>query len=650
MKLKTVELFISLFFMAFFGANTLSAQTNIDRLRTVTKQLKANPIKETSVDYYGSSSTITNSSVSSSPALLFKSLKLSAIPKSTDLIIGDTPGEVFDVSGSWNFSGDIFVVGDGQLNFNNAHSEIIGNIYAMNEARVVIQNSEMFFPQQYFYQRLWALSGTAELIVSNSQLYFGGMVHNMVFSGQSKYKVVNSTCPDFTTTLVADKASIDIDGIDVAGEFIVSDSSQLSFKNASTILLWHHFPSSSIIDHEFPSGDSLNYYHFDAFSVGVSGIHYSITVDSCSNVMWGIMQEPNSNVQLRNSELRTIGLWFQGNDSTNVSGLVDNSQYSSYNANLSDRVLFFENCSVKTWSLYLFDDAFVSLSGSIVGEVGTMGRSQLNGQNHWVDGSGGYVFANDTSSCFFGYTNNTCHVRSDDHAILILAQASQSMGRCSAIGESLMLILQSQINGDPILYDSSSIWMAYIGEPAFAYVDSLIPLPGDAWIENGMHSDWPNFGGYILEFKRNTQNDNWLPIGSFNSQIHHGVIALWNTDGLSPDSYIIRMRFFDDHQDTVDIEKSIVHLPKSLSANFHPYSESKHSISPNPCRRGTYLQLADILLSTDDIELVNLLSASLTLPVINQQVFIPSEIPTGVYYVKGIDYKGDAFFIPLIVL
>ena len=201
--------------------------------------------------------------------------------------------------------------------------------------------------------------------------------------------------------------------------------------------------------------------------------------------------------------------------------MVNNSEYASYTANLNDRVLFLENCKVKTWSLYAFDTAFVELTGSIVGEIGSMGKSKINGQNFWVDGSGGYIFANDTSTCFFGYTNNTCHVRSDDHAILVLAQATQSMGKCSSLGESLLMILQCQISDSPVLYDSSSIWMAFIGEPAFAFVDTVISIPGEAWIANGNHSDWPSFGGYILEYKRASQNSSdWSLVGSYNSQLH----------------------------------------------------------------------------------------------------------------------------------
>jgi len=38
-----------------------------------------------------------------------------------------------------------------------------------------------------------------------------------------------------------------------------------------------------------------------------------------------------------------------------VSGLVDNSEYVSYTANLPDRHLQFENSSVQTWSLYPMD-------------------------------------------------------------------------------------------------------------------------------------------------------------------------------------------------------------------------------------------------------------------------------------------------------
>lgn len=620
---------IFLFFTLLFSLIQLSAQNKSARIKNAINRYSQNSVqtpRDVATNNFDNSTEISQSLISALKEIEAGKQKA---PVPGDLIIGDIPGEEQIISGNWDFTGDIYVIGDGKLRFSNATAVIIGNIYGMGNSLIEIDHSDLSFPQYYFYQRLWLISENCEMFLRHSKVNFGGMVHNMVIAGNARFVVKDAENPDFTTSVVSNHAIVDIDSIDVAGEFVITDQAQLSFTHASNLLLWHHFPQGAIVNHHFPEGDSLLHYEFSSATPGISGINYSILVDSSTQVMWGLMPEQGTNVNISDSRLRTVGVWFRGIDTSQVSGLVNYSSYNDFTAAFSDRHLHFTNCSLQTWSLYLFDSVTVLLSGSIVGEVGLMGHSHFEGQNYWVDGSGGYIFANDTATLVSGFANHTCNVRSEDDAIMIIGQSSQSIGKCAALGESLMMILQSDINGDPLLYDSSGIWLAYIDDPANAYTDTLVDITGSSWIDNSINSSWPRFSGFLLEYQAENATT-WNTLDTIQSEKRKELLFSWNTSGLTPGAYLIRMRLFDDSHDTVSVFRRIILLPRILGIDDTPTNSP--GIFPNPVRKGDIIYLSENGQMKTDSFLFSADGKKHDVWITGKGILIPSNIQAGTYY------------------
>ena len=275
----------------------------------------------------------------------FSAKQFVRIQKNFDtLIVSDT----LFITGSWFHEGPIFIVQSGFLKFQNANATILGNIYVWGEnARLEADSSYLFIPQQYFYQRLLFAGLNAQIKYSNSTIDHSGLSHNIIVTDSAKIELINITNIGFTTNSLSGNAAYVIDTINQAGEFIITDNTNLDFQNANTVLLWHHIPENASFQYAFPSGISAVNYFMDETVSGVSGIAYSISLIECADVMWGIMPERNTTVEISNSEIRAIGLWFKGADTIQVNGLVNNSQYSDFTPTLSDRNLRFINSSVR---------------------------------------------------------------------------------------------------------------------------------------------------------------------------------------------------------------------------------------------------------------------------------------------------------------
>ena len=273
-------------------------------------------------------------------------------------------------TGSWTHTGTIVIAPNVTLTFNKLTATIVGDIILWGKnARFIVDSSNLYFPQQYFYQRSLLAVNNSHIIINNSTLNYSNLSHNLELLFGSTVEMVNVNNIGFTTNGIWDSCSVNINGSNQAGEYITTEWAKLKFQNAATILLWHQFPDTAVINYSFPDGASVKSYTFNNTIPGIKGIGYNINVTNCTDVMWGMMPANGSNVTISNSQIRSIGLWFTGKDTFNLSGLVDYSTYTDFTAPLKDRNLHLINSSVTTWSLYPMNNTWLNVTGSILGEV-----------------------------------------------------------------------------------------------------------------------------------------------------------------------------------------------------------------------------------------------------------------------------------------
>ncbi len=512
----------------------------------------------------------------------------SSLPHSKSLdtvFVGAVPHDTLIITGQYVHTGPIFVFNNGVLIIRNASVTEYGDVYVFQTGKVIADSSSLTFPQQYFYQRSFIVVQHGSAYFNSCSFNYSGMSHNLVIGDSGLVSMNNIHQRDWTTAGLFGSASIQIHGLNLGGEYILSDKCNASFNHVDTLLLWHQLPNTAVVNYSFPQGDTVPHYVFNNTTAGVAGINYHVNADTCYNVWWALMPVNGSNITLSNSNIRAVGAWFQHRDSVSVTGLVDNTFYSNTVLPLSDRHLHLMNCNVQTWSLYAFDSSHVNISGCTLGEVGTQQHAQILSQQFLLDGSGGYFWATDTSTIFASNTTVYSTARSERNGIFVLSYSTLPFQGPSSIGSSLLVSVQNSLAADPIPYDGSIAWMENIESPSTAHSDSLISIRGSAWIDQGPQGSWMDFTSYSMYYQRQGAVSWTKNVRDSLVEIRHSELAKWNTAGLSPGTYILRLLVKNTLGDSVEDFKNVTVLAgTTIGINENPVDNLSAKFFPNPAK------------------------------------------------------------------
>ena len=578
--------------------------------------------------------------------------------QSDTLFIGIPPYDSLIITGTFSHTGPVMVIGNGILRFKNASATIVGDLYVWGDhALVTADSSYLYFPQQYFYQRSLVIAGKGKVVYRNTTLDHGGLSHNLVLTDSARIEFNRVTNIGFTTCGMNKASEFDADRINQAGEFVILDHSRLNFSHAKTILLWYHVPDSAVFHYSFPSGDSVQSYILNNTTPGISGIDYSVHVDTSTDIMWALMPANGSDVSISDSKIRSIGLWFLGHDTVTVSGLVDQSEYTDFTANLNDRSLHLANTSVQTWSLYPMDTVNLNVTGCIVGEIGSEAHCSVITTDAIVDGSGGYWWSTDQT--FMAGVNCMAEnaIRSSRNSIFIFAYSSLNQGEASALDNSILMIVQSQLPDLPVLYDGSCIWYSFIGKPATALVDTIVPIYGSAWIDKTPVSPLMDFGWFRMYWQKSGDSV-WHPIGEKNySEKRDEVLAAWNTHDLDPGLYYVKLVLTDNTADSNQNEavKGITLLPGIFGVEEIGSTGFNVSIFPDPVTENSVVKFflphgERVGISVTDVNGKIIFRTEKQFPAGNQQFAIGNlGLPPGCYscILKSHDRSGVRKFVKL---
>ena len=503
---------------------------------------------------------------------------------SDTIYVGATNNDTLIITGNYTHNGPIFVFNNGVLIFRNAVVSDTGDIYIWQHGKVFADSSSLTFPQQYFYQRAMTVANDGYVRIQHSSFNYSGMSHSLVME-DSAVVIWNSVHQnDWTTCGLYGSPSLTINGCNQSGEYILSDHSTTHFHRADTLILWHQLPDTAVVNYAFPAGDTVYHYVFNDTVTGVRGIRYNVLVDTCHDVSWAMMPVNGSNVTISNSAIRAIGCWFMHRDSVTATGLYDNSSYTNFTAPLSDRNLHLINSSVQTWSLYAFDTAKLNIDNCTLGEVGTQERSSILASNFLLDGTGGYFWATDTSAILASVVTVYSTTRSERNGIFVLQYSSlPSSIAPSAINNSVMICVQNNLAQDPIAYDNGNAWLLNIIGPDTAHADSLIPVPGRAWIDQGPQGGWMFFASYSLYYQL-VGDTTWTPIVTDSTnEVHTGNLGIWNTQGLAAGNYNLKLSVLDNFNNSVYGVKPVT-LLNGLSNGVQEVTPSVLSATafPNP--------------------------------------------------------------------
>lgn len=471
------------------------------------------------------------------------------------LIVGPTAADTLRIEGHYFHDGVIIVWGNGRLVFDSAVATIRGDLVVWGDsARVVVRNSTLNFPQEYLYQRNLIAAKSAAVDIFNSTLNYSGMSHNLVIADSAVVTWRNVVNIGFTTCGLSTKGRIDIDGANEAGEYIMTNSARADIRNAATALIWHHVPRSSSMRLSFPSGDYVDTWLFNSDLDSTEGIHYTYSISNCTNVMWGLMPEPGSLCRISNSQLRAVGLWFKDVADFYVAGLVNESHYEHFRVASDGHDLTLTNTDVRTWSVYTFENTNGLIKNSIIGEVGTFSNSNLRIDNSIIDGSGGYMFTEDRSVSISQFTQYKCDFLSSDTSWSFMIYGSVNPGRVIAKDQSLMFLIQCNLNSSPEIYDDAMVWYIKLEGDARLASGGVIPILGSAWIKKGSDLFPHLMSHYDVEY-RHPDSTVWNPLcGPIYKEANSHVLCNWDTRNVLPGTYMVRLTMYDDTPDVNSIE------------------------------------------------------------------------------------------------
>jgi hypothetical protein len=135
------------------------------------------------------------------------------------------------------------------------------------------------------------------------------------------------------------------------------------------------------------------------------------------------------------------------------------------------------------------------------------------------------------------------------------------------------------------------MWMENIELAFAAHADSLIPVRGSAWIDQGPQGSWMDFKNYSLFYQKQGATA-WKPIVTDSSvKIRHSILGVWNTGGLDTGTYRIRLLVKNNLSDSIEDIKVVTLLPsansevKEITGNY-----LSAQIFPNPFIKETTLE------------------------------------------------------------
>ncbi len=480
-------------------------------------------------------------------------------PEREDIIIGDEPAETLLVQGPWIQVGNIFIINDGVLIFRRAQAMIDGNITAMNNGKILADSSYLLIYQRYMYERYIFTTDSVQFIAQQCTLNTNGYQFAMVVKGQAQLTLQDVFFHDWTATWLYNKGKATLRNINYTGEYIFADSSEGEFDLSHNLLAWFYYPNNSQISFTYPDTNFVCDFVFDENTPGVDNIDYRVSIDSCLGVKWGLLPQNGSNATILSSKLSFIGVMCEGNDSIQISGLVNNQYYSDYVVPLSDRYLRLTNTHLNTWTVYSADSSFVDLSNCIIGDFETWKRSFFVAHNFYLDGTGGgSAMIMDSSRAFISLSAINADVMTRSNSFLTISYSGMAWGSIKAADSSSMVLINTTFPENPIPYGWALVWVASISGPSYATAGSLVPIVGSSWIDRGPQQSDIDFDHYRLWW-RELGDTLWNPVGSIQQvEVRRDTLDNWNTAGLEPGSYVLRLVLKDNMSDSVSAFKGII--------------------------------------------------------------------------------------------
>jgi hypothetical protein len=478
------------------------------------------------------------------------------VPQASDsLIIGDdTPNETVNITGKYTFHGDLLIINQGMLNIADADFTIDGDIIIGGNGRLNVTGGSFTVVQDYIYEHQMLLLENSSMRFSDAVFRSSGRSWSVSQFGRSRYEMHGSEVADgFITAALLDEAQAAISNSKTPGEFLCFGNNDLTFGNCDFMLFWIVLPETSVVDTALPGDLSASAWSFPDSMPDVHGIPYRVSIENCTNVMWGLISTTGSAATFRQSDFRAAGLMFTSGDSLEITGITNQSVHEDEVVGLPDRKLRLIGSNVETWNFYVSSYSNITVNNCILGEILTQEHGKATLSNSICDGSGGYLGAFDQSFMMIYGSFIRSPVIARNSSLLIGANSSFSGSEIVADEYAVMLIANTLRIAEPDALSAGVMFEIQI-PPVFGETGSMVPVYGTMRLKAG--PDNPvRLTGYRIDYSADPAGGNWQPTdGMHRDPVENGRLAMWNTDGLAPGDYGLRITFWHSYGDSVTID------------------------------------------------------------------------------------------------
>ena len=491
-------------------------------------------------------------------ALKFEKANKGDIYKNDNLVVGySNPDEQVDLSGNCVIKGDIIVVNNGRLNFDNANIILYGNILVADNGILRISNSSLNILSKFVYSNYMMVYGSGKVEFNSTTINLNGFNFICALLNRANLEIKDTTFDACITTGIRDNASAIVDNSNPF-EWVVQDSGKLTIKNSpGAFILWPVFGENAKVDTSFPEGSHIDYFSIKDGENGFENIPINVSIENSDNILWGMMVEKGADVTIRNSSMTSTAIVSTSQDFFELNGIVNNQYFYNRTLSIDGINLRYINSSVRIFNFYQRDTDSVEIKNSILGEIGVEGGQQCEISNTIVDGSGGYFYTEGETTTTFIQGGLYSHTVAAQNSLQVFIYSTIQNGDIIAKDNSAILLANTLHNTTPQALNSGFIIDALINIPVSESVNSIIPVKGTAYLYYGEQSP-VRFSSYSLSYATSENPDNWIPIvQSEETPIENGILGFWNTSGLEPGNYTLKLTLNVNMGDPIEITKNI---------------------------------------------------------------------------------------------
>jgi len=448
----------------------------------------------------------------------------------SDLVVGlADPDEAVTITGNYYLNGNIMILNRGVLNIEMANFQIDGDIFIVGQGYMKVEDGTFTVIQEYIYEHQAIVSEGGKLEFKNIDFHSSGQSWSTGLTDSAQYILENVTISDgFITSGFMGQSRGIIANTDLPGEFLCFGNSHLEISNSDFLLMWLVLPDSSTVESSLPDDSLITNWSFSETEPEIQGIPYSVTIDSCTRVMWGLISMTGSKATFSDTEFRTIGLMFTDPDSIVVTNITNESQHNDDIANVPDRELRLINSQVHTWSFYASSNSNIAVNNCVFGEVLSQDSSKVYISNSVCDGTGGYLGAFHNSFLLVVGSLIKSQVICRQTAVLLGIQSAFTGTEIDGDESSIMFIANTASAVEPEAHKSAIIFEAQC-PIVEGRIDDEIPILGTARIIHGPLIPI-EFTGYSLSYSFDPGHPQWQQINQiYPNAVVNDTLAKWDT-------------------------------------------------------------------------------------------------------------------------